>query len=435
MKNIAIVPACTDLNRGDQALVWESVYFAEDIFKGKTDVRIIDTGDTDEERFIQTNQTGKEGFKLARNILGHPRRGRKSKSTAAHDDLLNIFLMITTGVCDFVRLSLLICFPQLYKILLSNKEQVNSFLFLKSCDAYFVKGGGFLHTYGKFTDFYYIWYQTFYILLGWRLNVKVFILPNSFGPFQRNSLATRYLSWILTTCKIVYAREKISKNVLENELKLKNVHYGPDFGYFIKRKKSNIKIDSNKTKVAITARPYRFPKSENPEDKYIEYIDAMAKFSDWLVREKNCEVYFITQVQGPSSHENDNIAISDIRQRTKEDNMHIDIEGDYRELADIYSQFDLVTGTRFHSVIFSQVFNVPAFAIAYGGNKSRGIMKELNLEKYVVDIEDASDSLLMEMYENITIHRHEYINELKLSKKVFEEERLNMLNMVRGYFV
>ena len=35
MKQILIIPGNTDLNRGDQALVWESVRLAEDVYGKK----------------------------------------------------------------------------------------------------------------------------------------------------------------------------------------------------------------------------------------------------------------------------------------------------------------------------------------------------------------------------------------------------------------
>ena len=44
-----IVPGVTDLNKGDQALVWESYRLAKEtgLFDG---ISILDTGETDQER-------------------------------------------------------------------------------------------------------------------------------------------------------------------------------------------------------------------------------------------------------------------------------------------------------------------------------------------------------------------------------------------------
>ncbi|ENV0923296.1 polysaccharide pyruvyl transferase family protein [Vibrio parahaemolyticus] len=433
MLKVVVAPACTDLNRGDQALVWESVRFANELDKGNVDCRIIDTGDTEEERELQSSQTKAEGYNLLRNILGHPRRGKTINSSEVHDGILMLMSMAFYAILDFFVLNLLVLFPSAYKLLLKCEEKRKAFLFIKECDFVFIKGGGFLHTYGSLTDLYYIWYQTYYILLGARMKKKVIILPNSFGPFVEKSLATRYLKFVLNKCAKIYARERISLSILKEKLALENCAYAPDFGYFTSKIScqdfDHLDRVTNK-KVAITVRPYRFPKSDNPSERYQAYINAVANFSDWLSSEKNCEVYFITQVKGPSAHEDDNIAIKDIRDITKNKNHHIDIDEDYRKLACLYSKFDVVTGTRFHSVIFSQVYGVPAFAIAYGGNKSRGIMRELGLEDYVVDIENTDPQLLKDMYLKLERNQTTYLESLSIAQKNNETIRSKMLREV-----
>lgn len=35
MSNIILAPSCTDLNRGDQALVWQAVRFIQDVYRGE----------------------------------------------------------------------------------------------------------------------------------------------------------------------------------------------------------------------------------------------------------------------------------------------------------------------------------------------------------------------------------------------------------------
>ncbi|TOG57529.1 hypothetical protein CGI98_23495, partial [Vibrio parahaemolyticus] len=95
-----------------------------------------------------------------------------------------------------------------------------------------------------------------------------------------------------------------------------------------------------------------------------------------------------------------------------------------------YSKFDVVTGTRFHSVIFSQVYGVPAFAIAYGGNKSRGIMRELGLEDYVVDIENTDPQLLKDMYLKLERNQTTYLESLSIAQKNNETIRSKMLREV-----
>ncbi|MNV68500.1 colanic acid biosynthesis protein [compost metagenome] len=92
---------------------------------------------------------------------------------------------------------------------------------------------------------------------------------------------------------------------------------------------------------------------------------------------------------------------------------------------------DFVIGTRFHSVIFSQIMGVPSIAIAYGGNKSRGIMRELDLEEFVVDIESISSDVLSSMMSNLEKNKDAYINNLNKSKSVIANDRINVIEKVR----
>src|SRR5688572_13090651 len=70
-----VVPGCTDVNRGDQALVWEAARLLRDT--GCFDsIVLLDVGDTPEEREQQSRQTRKIGYPITRAILRHPRRGR-----------------------------------------------------------------------------------------------------------------------------------------------------------------------------------------------------------------------------------------------------------------------------------------------------------------------------------------------------------------------
>lgn len=57
----------------------------------------------------------------------------------------------------------------------------------------------------------------------------------------------------------------------------------------------------------------------------------------------------------------------------------------------IYSFYDYIIGTRFHSLIFSLSEHVPEIAISYDGYKSVGIMKDMKLDDYVIDIADVTE--------------------------------------------
>src|SRR5690606_40430018 len=78
MKKAIIVNGITDMNKGDQALVWESYRIIQDT--GLYDnIKVISLGDTPEEYDALCGQTINRGMHVIQNLLKHPRRGKHHK--------------------------------------------------------------------------------------------------------------------------------------------------------------------------------------------------------------------------------------------------------------------------------------------------------------------------------------------------------------------
>lgn len=93
----------------------------------------------------------------------------------------------------------------------------------------------------------------------------------------------------------------------------------------------------------------------------------------------------------------------------------------------IYSYYDVMVGTRFHSVIFSLNVGVPAIAIAYGGNKSRGIMRDLELEDFVLNIDEMHDNSIIECFIALEKRKDEYLRKLENAKNEIANQREALL--------
>ena len=76
-------------------------------------------------------------------------------------------------------------------------------------------------------------------------------------------------------------------------------------------------------------------------------------------------------------HEDDSQCIREIVKGLDEREYAFIQERDFdcREMKALYSCFDFILATRFHSAIFAMSQNVPALVISYGGNKGEGIMR------------------------------------------------------------
>ena len=442
MKKVLIIPACTDLNRGDQALVWEAAYLLEDALKDEdNNIAIVDYGMNDKDRARQSKQTRDAGFNVIRNIVENPKRVnyKENDSEGVHANKTQFFRAGFMAAFDFLRHFLLLVLPskKMFNILFKDKEHRESYDYIQETDFFVIKGGGFLHTYGKIEDLYYLWFGLYYILLAKRLGKKTILLPNSVGPIT-GVLNRHFIKYVFKKIDLVYAREDISVKCLES-IGVESAKFGFDLGYYSKVDdvehevlNENIDDKTDKLNVGITVRPYRFPGSIDPTERYNNYINSIVKFCN--DNKENITFKFIVQVQGPSAHETDLIAITDVTNNLELDVDYeiIDANRNYKQMLSLYSSLDYLIGTRFHSVIFAQISGIPSLAIAYGGNKTRGIMRKINLEDYVIDIESITSDKLESVFGRLMDNKKDYINKLNLAKVSIDKDRNKIVSDIRG---
>lgn len=435
---VIVIPGVTDLNRGDQALVWEAVSLTQEMNIGDS-VMLLDDGEGVEERELQVGQTRKLGHKLVRSILRHPRRGRHRQEDKIKESPLSFILMAVHGLFDFFwgqGVLLLAPFSKLVWIFLDT-EQYEAYLVFKNARAIVVKGGGFLHTYGGLTAPYYIWYQLFYFRLAQRLKKPVIVLPNSFGPFEGFGVRHQIKN-VLSRCLFVSARETISSKMLGDVLGT-TVPTFPDMGYYLKPasretgeticQQFGIPLGSKKC-VAFTLRPYRFSGAPDPTASFSRYLDAMAELIEHVAA-KGFHPVFVTHVAGPSAHENDRLAIEEVRTRLHNvEHSWIDFDGDCRDIKAVYGCMDYLVGTRFHSVIFAQAAGVPCLAIAYGGNKSLGIMADMELGDYAIAIEEVTGKILCSRFDLLLNNTEEVKKKMYLWKEHTWKQRKVMMTCI-----
>ena len=325
------------------------------------------------------------------------------------------------------------------EMFLNQKERdtLNAF---KGCDAVFVKGGGFIHSYGSVTDPYFVYFATYHIRLAEAYGKKVFVLPNSVGPLK-NAQARSIAVKSLKRCTLATMRENISKQFLDS-LDVNSKLY-PDLGFFLKPSETDMRdyltahgVPVDRKKVVMTLRPYRFQGFENAEQLFTNYIQGFVNLVGYLVN-KGYHVTFMAHTLGPSSHEDDRIAIKDVvnvlSERIKKSTSYIeDFELTCKDIEKIYSYYDYMVGTRFHSVIFSLNVGVPAIAIAYGGNKGKGIMNVLGNDDFSIDMDKVHDNNLINMFDELESGRDAYLANLTEKRKLIDEQRHALIQEIRN---
>lgn len=436
-----IVPGVTDLNKGDQALVWESHRLVKDT-ELYEEVYILNSGDTIEENNLLCNQSENQGFKMIENILKHPRRGRHNNKEHIKESKFERLKQIKNAGLDFIstKFLLLICKNLFLVKLFFNDKIYKTVKKFSESDTIFVKGGGFIHAYGERTAPYLMWYFLFYVRLGKALGKKVVFLPNSFGPFEGLTVKNQ-VSSVFKELDLVYAREHVSAKSLGHLLN-KKIPVEMDLGFFLEKgnqdealrvlKKYNFKIEDKI--VGITIRPWRFPGFSNPEELYAKYIDSVVFLTKHLIK-KGYKVALCNQSIGPNSHEDDRNAIRDLLKKIQHPNIiWIDENLTCDVLKAIYSNFYFFVGTRFHSIIFSLTSMVPSIAIGYGGNKAKGIMGDFNLDEYVVQIQDVNPTQLCEMFNSLELNQLSVKEELSNKMRLVTESRNRLIGDIKSLY-
>lgn len=427
-KTYLILPGCDDTNRGDQALIWVSVDLARKAgFEG--DYFMLSNSD-------QCLQSAGEGIGQVDYVLNHPSVKFRGSNNIRYTPFLKLKWAVAAA-WDLVTREPLV-HPVLRKLMLplyseKTKRALEKFAQADRC---FVKGGGFLHAHGSLADTYKIYYFLYHIRLAQSFGTDVVVMPNSFGPF-RSPLVKGMVSRTLRKCSAVMSRESISSRQLQSHCGICSMEFADlafhlredaDFDAVKYLRDRGIPI-GEKTCVAITARPYRFPGEPDGARKYRSYQQSLAEFARWLM-DRNVHPVFVEHVFSDMDHENDMTCIREIQSMMESHggySVFSDRTLNCRQMKRIYGAFDCTVGTRFHSVIFSLASLVPSIAITYGGNKGDGIMMDLDLGDFALPISTVSAESLIEAYEKLE-NRRDNIEETL--KKAMERMKLQQKDLV-----
>ncbi|AVK50115.1 hypothetical protein AXY43_20155 [Clostridium sp. MF28] len=430
MNKYVIIPGCSDLNRGDQALVWETKRFAEDCgFNGEFYLT--------SERNEPIEQSKGKGLKIIQPILEHPSRKFKNKENISYTKKLKIMWGIVS-IFDLIGSLLILWSPtrELAKLFLS-KEKRYAVKIMEQSEAVFMKGGGLLQTYGGLYSTYSMYFWVYPMLLAHKLKKPVYVMPNSFGPFK-GPFVKNIARAALKKCKVLTSRETLSEDMVKNQLRLDIINC-PDLAFTLPKAElvkekifREYNLPTDRKLVAITMRPYRFPSATDPELAYKIFKVEMAAFFEWLYDQGYMPV-IVEHTLAVNAHENDGACIKDVTAMVSDEKYRFisDTSYDCYDLKTIYSYCDYIVGTRFHSVIFSFGSDTPGIAIAYTGNKSQGIMHDIGLDDFVIEIGDVRAELLKKKFKALTENESEVKNKINNYRIMAESSRAELIEACR----
>ena len=410
-KYAVIISPASDCNRGDQALLWQACKMIQETLK-ISHIFVLNSISED------LHQSTEYGFVEIDPILEHPSH-RESNNHSIRYSMSQLIRWGIRACGDYIQSTLLSTqFCGIVEKTLS-ESQSKSYHILKHADIVVIKGGGFLHTYGSISDPYYIYFQLYHLKLAQYLGRKTLIFPNSFGPF-RGPGVKKQVRKALGSTDLVMTRETLSTDSLK-QIGVDGVRQYPDMAFGLEKLESaqliaivkKYGLQSKSRNVAITVRPYRFPEFSHKARLYDAYQKAIACFADWL-EDNNYHPWFIEHTYSSNPHENDSLCIQSVIDIMKHKPCYIkERELNCREMKALYSYFDYMIGTRFHSVIFSLSELVPSLAVSYSGNKAKGIMEDIGLDDYTLDASTLTADELKIKFQKLIANKDEYLQKVE----------------------
>ncbi len=223
---------------------------------------------------------------------------------------------------------------------------------------------------------------------------KVYIMPQSFGPFDFISPdIVNYGKKVLSKCEYIYAREKKGYELLKG-LGLTNVEYMPDSVLIEKdfdsslvikdiekyREEFNYKTDHN---FCIIPNYRLIDQGGMDKNKLINF------YTDLVERYKSSfDIYLV-------AHAGEDLGICKaMKEKYKENDRvilinHIMNSFNYEEFI---KRMDFIIASRYHAIIHAYKEYVPAVILGWA-DKYQGVAEEMKQTEYIISIDDVKTAL------------------------------------------
>lgn len=265
--------------------------------------------------------------------------------------------------------------------------------------------GGYLYSTGKLG----LWFLVTLLTLAFPiwLGKPVYLLPQTIGPLQ-HPWERWLLRRILPKVRQIYVRDEYSRNLLETiGVHQPQIYVTPDlaFGYQEEERVTgaellrNIGVDPEHDRPLLGVTLLNWAGMESSFHGQEAYEAAVATAIHTFLAQHGGKAVLFAQVRGPALAEDDRLPARRVQQQLRELGTNVVVvEEDVTtaQLKAAYSYMTLFMGSRLHSNIFALTSGIPVIAIAYLP-KTRGVMRMLGLERWVVNIEHVEGAPLYEL--------------------------------------
>ena len=271
------------------------------------------------------------------------------------------------------------------------------------------KPGGFLYSSGIGFGFILAIFMNALAIL---IKKPLYLYPQSVGPI-RKPWECALLRWLAARTRLFMVRESISADTLRNckiaegdfiEIPDSAFGYRPETKFNPDEWLLRERIDPETPLLGITMISWDQQASDFQRQK--EYETAIALCAEHFIDKYGGSVLIFVQSWGPFASQDDRIPARALYSRM--DHLPrvylIEEEVTPEVMKSRYGRMNIFIGTRMHSNIFALSCAVPVLAIEYYP-KTRGIMRMMGLEEWVLSIESLDAVSLIERLDKLWIVR------------------------------
>jgi colanic acid/amylovoran biosynthesis protein len=299
----------------------------------------------------------------------------------------------------------------------AEKESMNR---LADADLVVGVGGGYIREFPGFMKIVDLGLTLRMLILSLWMGKTTVLYSQSIGPFG-NRYQQKLAGYVLRKMRLIITRESIStKLLLEMGVEEENLVSSVDAAFLVRGQNpesaplppefKDIKRDFHfqGPLIGVTARAWLGKEAQDNFEK------QLARALDIIAERYDAHIVFIPQATIERHADDDRIVQKRVWDEMAQKDRATNLRGayDFRTLLSIYENLDFMIGTRFHSAIFSLTARVPALVIAYE-HKAVGIMEDLGLGKWVVEIDKLSGDEFAEMFDGLYRDKDAYLRTLQ----------------------
>ena len=265
-----------------------------------------------------------------------------------------------------------------------------------------------------------------------KFNVPVYIMPQSFGPFDYKFPKVLYMNKIIKKTmaypEVIYAREQEGYDFLTKKYNLKNVKLSYDMVlinqkidlnniYLKLPNKCDFNIKNNSVAIIPNARNFDYGNEAEIMQLYKSIIIFL------LESEKNVYVLYHSSEDSKICKKLKELFADDARVNLIEKDLNC---FEYEQIAD---NFDFVIASRYHSIIHSYRNRVPCVAIGWA-TKYYDLLSAFNQNEYVFDVREKveTDKILSKIKKMMQNREEESIKIESELKEIRKENIFDILN-------